>query len=77
MQAAHIIPKQSLKRHGHADKVWDPRNGIGACYKAHRRSDAGLARFPVAYLPDKFWEFADEVGLRYLAEKLYGPREET
>ena len=75
VQAAHIIPKQSLKRHGHADKIWDPRNGIGACYKAHRRSDAGLQRFPVAYLPAQFWEFAEEVNLSYLAEKLYGKRE--
>ena len=71
VQAAHIIPKQSLKRHGHGDKVWDTRNGLGACYRAHRRSDAALERFPAHLLDDDFWRFADEVGLRYLAERLY------
>lgn len=75
IQAAHILSKQALRRHGHGDKLWDTRNGLGACYRAHRRSDAALERFPVEHLPDAFWEFADEVGLRYLAEKHYGRKE--
>ena len=75
IQAAHIIPKQALKRHGHGDKLWDARNGLGACYRAHRRSDAALERFPLELLSDDFWAFADEVGLRWLAERLYGRKE--
>ena len=72
VQAAHIIGKQALRRHGHGDKVWDTRNAIGACYRAHRRSDAALERFGQEHLSEDFWEFADEVGLRWLAEKQYG-----
>jgi hypothetical protein len=72
VQAAHVIPKQTLKRHGRAAWLWDTRNGIGACYRAHRRSDAALERFPVEYLPAGFWDFADEVGLRWYAERIYG-----
>ena len=71
VQAAHIIPKQSLKRHGHEDKVWDTRNAVGACYKAHRRSDAGIERFPRRVFTPEVYEFADEVGLGYLLDKLY------
>jgi hypothetical protein len=75
VQAAHLLSQQALRRHGHADKLYDTRNAIGACYRAHRRSDAALERFPVEYLPSEFWEFADEVGLRWLAERIYGERE--
>lgn len=72
IQAAHLIPKQALRRRGQYEHVYDIRNGIGACYKAHRRSDAALERFPVEYLRPEFWEFAEELGLTWLGEKLYG-----
>ena len=63
IQAAHVIPKQALRRRGfEPEVVYDTRNGIGACYAAHRRSDAGLERFPVECFRDETWEFADEVG---------------
>lgn len=71
VQACHIIPKQALRKHGFGDRIWDVRNGIGACYKAHRRSDAGIERFPREKLPAAVWEFADELGLRWMVEALY------
>ena len=71
VQACHLIPKQALRRHGHGDKLWDVRNGIGACYRAHRRSDAGLERFPRAKVPAAAWEFAAEIGLTWMLEALY------
>lgn len=74
VQAAHVISKQTLKRHGHGDKVWDPRNAIGACYKAHRRSDAGLERFPRRVFGPEVFEFAEEVGLSWMLDKLYPRR---
>lgn len=74
IQAAHIIPKQALRRRGLYEHVYDPRNGIAACYRAHRRSDAGLERFPVESFDKAFWEFAEEVDLAWLVEKLYGPK---
>jgi len=72
IQAAHIIPKQALRSRGLYDQFWDTRNGIGACYRAHRRSDAALARFPIERFRPEFWQFADELDLRWYAERLYG-----
>lgn len=74
VQAAHVISKQTLRRRGLHQHVYDPRNGIGACYKAHRRSDNAVERFPVDRVPVAAWEFAHELGLDYLLERLYGER---
>lgn len=74
VQAAHIIPKQALRRRRLYEHVWDPRNGLGACYRAHTRSDAGLERFPAERIPEDAWEFARELGLDWMLEKLYGPK---
>lgn len=74
IQAAHIIPKQALRRRGLYEHVYDPRNAIAACYRAHRRSDAGIERFPVECFSAQAWEFASELGLTWMVEKLYGER---
>lgn len=74
VQGCHVIPRMTLRRYGHADRLWDVRNGLGACYKAHRRSDAGLERFPVDRLPAAVWDFADELGLTWKLVALYGER---
>lgn len=74
IQACHVIPKQSLRRRGLYEHVYDPRNGVAACYRAHRRSDAGIERFPVETFSREFWQFADELDLTWLVEKLYGAR---
>ena len=71
VQAAHVISQQTLRRHGHADKLWDVRNGVSACYRAHRRSDSGVERFPREKLPAAVFEFADELGLRWVLDRLY------
>lgn len=74
LQVAHVIPKQALRRRRLDEYVYDARNGILVCYRAHRRSDAGLERFPVDRLPDSVWEFAAELGLEWYVERLYGAR---
>lgn len=75
IQCAHILSQQALRRHGKAEHLWDTRNGLCACYRAHRRSDAAVERFPLRVLSADFWAFADEVGLTWLAERIYGTRE--
>jgi hypothetical protein len=72
VQAAHLIPKQALRKRHLYGYVWDPRNGIGACYKAHRRSDAALERFPARCISSEAREFAAEVELTWMLERLYG-----
>ncbi len=74
VQSAHLISKQALRRRKLYEHVYDPRNGLGACYRAHRRSDAGLERFGSHVIPDEAWEFATELGLDWMLERLYGLR---
>lgn len=72
VQACHLIPKQALRRRGLYEAVWDTRNGLGACYKAHRRSDGALERFPAHCISAEARAFADELGLGWMLDKLYG-----
>ena len=72
IQAAHLIPQQTLRKEGFSEHLWDPRNGVGACYRAHRRSDAAVERFPVERIPEAAWQFAEELGLTWKLERLYG-----
>lgn len=73
IQVCHLIPKQALRRRGLAAEVtYDPRNALPACYRAHRRSDSGIERFPADRIPDEAWEFASELGLGWMLERLYG-----
>lgn len=72
LDPAHIIPKQLLRRRGFSEQVvYDPRNGIAACRKAHRRSDSGLERFRLELLPLSVFEFAAEHGLTDRLNSLY------
>lgn len=76
LQAAHVISKQALKSRGLQDYLWDTRNGLSACYKAHRRSDSAVERFPRSRIPEAAEAFALELGIDYLLDRYYGPRED-
>jgi hypothetical protein len=72
LDPAHIIPKQTLRKLGLPEVVvFDHRNGVAACRKAHRRNDTGLERFPRELLPPSAFEFAKQHKLEHLIEKLY------
>jgi len=74
VQAAHVIGRQTLRRHGLSGHAWDRRNRVFACYRAHRRSDLAVERFPVDRLPESVWEFAADTGLLWWLERIYGRR---
>ena len=75
VQGCHVIPQQTLRRHGHRESLWDVRNGVGACERAHRRHDNHQERWPRERLPGYVLEFAEELGLGWYMERFY-PREE-
>lgn len=75
VQGAHLISQQALKKRGLEAHLWDRRNGIAVCEKAHMRNDAAIERFPAARIPAEAWEFAAWLGLTYLLERTYGKRE--
>lgn len=71
LQGAHVLPQQALKRRGLHAHLWDTRNGVGSCYRAHRRSDGALERFPREKIPPQADEFAQEHGLGWMLDNLY------
>lgn len=69
----HLIPAQTLRRHGFPESVvYDPRNGVAGCGLHHRRNDDGKERIPAEFIPRRAREFAHEHGLEHVLLKLYG-----
>lgn len=79
---AHLIPRQLLKRHGHAKFVEDPRTYVLACGGLmgpgghHGMLDhSRTLRVPRTALPEGTEEIAAELGLEWWLCREYGPVE--
>jgi hypothetical protein len=73
-EAHHIITQQQLRKRGLSDIAWDVRNGMGLCYRHHRRHTNATERVPYTALPERAHEFAAELGLGWLLDRFY-PKE--
>lgn len=73
IECHHVLSRQQLRRHGHGDKVWDARNGIPLAPRVHERHTLAVERVPRASLPVAAEEFAAELGLTWLLDRVYGP----
>jgi hypothetical protein len=76
---AHLIPKQTLKRElrtNDKDVIWAPEVWVRACRRHHGDFDARLLRLPRASLPRCTELWADERGLGWLLDRMYGSRTE-
>jgi hypothetical protein len=72
LQGHHILSQQSLRKYGHADKLWDARNGCAACeYPCHSQHTVAVRRIERSALPTPALEFAMELGLGYLLDRQY------
>lgn len=84
VQAHHVTTQQYIKRYvrglglpqaQHLDMLarllWDTRNGLGVCYRAHRRHTNATERIPLALVPEQARAFAEEIGLAYVLPKQY------
>lgn len=58
----HPLRKTILRGRGLYGSVWDPRNGVLVLPRVHERHETGTERILRDYLPDRLWEFAEELG---------------
>lgn len=68
LQAAHVIPKQTLRRTGLADHIWNPLNGMALCTDCHAEHDTYKHRVDA---PESAYEFAEALGMGWYMEKHY------
>lgn len=71
LQAHHILTQQQLRKHGLKHLLWDTRNGLPLCDRAHDRHHSAHERIPRDLLPAGALQFAEEVGLMHLIERYY------
>lgn len=71
IQGHHILPKADLKTYGHADKLWDVRNGMALCELHHTRHERWKQRVPFSLIPISAIEFAIELELEWLLARRY------
>lgn len=71
LQGAHLISQQALRKNALSEFAWDVRVGVGACYRAHRRHDNWVERWPYELLPARLHELAEEIGMTWWVEKHY------
>lgn len=71
MQAHHVITQQALRKRGLSGAAWDPRIGVGVCYRAHRRHTLAVERIPLARLPLTVRAFVHGLGLDWMLERYY------
>ena len=72
LQAAHIIPKRTLRDLGFgADVIYSVDAAMTLCERHHNRHDRGLERVPWDRLPDRCKEFVSRLGLQTLLERTY------
>lgn len=65
----HVVPRQDLKRWGLHRLLWDVRNMLPLCRYHHDRHEyTPGARVPRALLLPRNFEFADEIGARFVLE---------
>ena len=76
LQAAHLIPRQRLRKHVPKWKVKqaiaDHRNGIVLCERHHGLLDRKLLELPREKLPESVEAFAEEYKLKWSLGRDYG-----
>jgi hypothetical protein len=68
IDGAHLISKDRLISWGLRELKWDTRNGLPVCRYHHFRHDYAVQRIPRRLLPAQAFEFADEIGARWVLE---------
>jgi len=73
VEGHHAITRQALRTRGLAEHQWDRRNRVPLCDRAHTSHHTASQRVPRELLPPAVFEFADELGLRWLLDRVYPP----
>lgn len=77
LEVHHLIPKRLLKTEGHANRLWDTANAMVLCRLCHARHENAFARIPAGRIPHEGWQFAQELGLDWYLERIYGAEDEA
>lgn len=73
----HVIERAKLRdaarRLGRPEEevVWDPRNGLPVLWSRHERHTSRIEPIPRSALLPENVEFAEEIGLGWLLERIY------
>jgi hypothetical protein len=83
--AHHVLPAQRLRRYVRARKLPaeeaatlrrsllnDVRNGVSLCRRCHDRHESAHRRVPRELLPGRVEQFAVELGLAHVLDRIYG-----
>lgn len=73
----HLIPKRLLKAEGHGDQLWNRDNAMVLCRLCHARHENAFARIPASRIPHEGWRFAQDLGLDWYLERIYGAEDEV
>lgn len=71
LEAHHVVEKKTLKKRGLGHLLWDPDNGLCACYRAHRRHTNRTQPIERRLLRPENESFALRHGLVDALERLY------
>lgn len=71
VQGHHVLTQQALRKRGFEEFLWDKRNRLATCEGAHMRHHTRIRPIPRELLPDSAFEFAAELGLTWLLERVY------
>ncbi len=72
LQAHHVIRQQDLRKRGWHHLLWDPRNGVTLCRRAHEQHTSRFRPLPLFCLPERCVVFASELGMGDYLRRFYG-----
>lgn len=71
VEGHHAITRQALRKRGLAEFQWDRRNRVALCERAHLSHHTRSQPLPYDLLPPAVLEFAADVDLVWLLERVY------
>ena len=72
VEGHHAITRQALRKRGLDEFQWDRRNRVALCDRAHLSHHTRAQPLPRELLPASVFGFADELGLLWLIDRVYG-----
>jgi len=65
------VTQQALRKRGLDAFLWDTRNKVDVCERAHAAHHNRSRPIPAELLPDSVWAFAADLGLVWYLERYY------
>lgn len=74
VQGHHVIAKQTLRRRGLLEFLWDVRNRMPVCEHRHGQHTNRFRPIPRDLVPPEAVAFAEELDLSHLIDRAYPVR---